>query len=304
MKILVFSENADIAKELLSGIRSFKNEDEATLFTYSEEDFTGFADRVIKSSYPEGVRIEDHAVNAIAELGKEENFDLIVIGSTRRGKEIAPRIAQRLGYPCVTDVIGVFAEGDLEVERYSLSGRTIAREKILKIPAVLSIMPRTFEISEGDETPEVVEREFDAGEQAVKVVGVREKERSGVELEKAEIVIGVGRGIGGEEGIEKVMELKEVIGAEVGSTRPVAYDYGWLPEETMIGLSGKRTKPSLYIAIGVSGQIQHMTGVMNARRIVAINKDENAPIFEYADYGIVGDWREVIPKLIEAFKNR
>jgi|Deesub1362B_J571_1020462.scaffolds.fasta_scaffold00903_7 electron transfer flavoprotein alpha subunit len=304
MNILVFSENDDVVKELLSGFRDLKGSDKVTLFTYSDSDFTGFADKVVKSSFPEDIRLEDHAVSTLSELGKEEGFDLIAVGSTRRGKEIAPRVAQRLGFPCVTDVIGVYLDTDLEVERYSLSGRTIAREKILRIPAVLSVMPRTFEITIGNESPEVIERFGEAGEYVARVIGRRKKEKSGVELEKAEIVIGLGRGIGGKEGIEKAMKLKEVLGGEIGSTRPVAYDYGWLPEETMIGLSGKRTKPSLYIAIGVSGQIQHMTGVMNARRIVAINKDENAPIFEYADYGIVGEWRDVLPKLIEAFRNR
>ncbi len=304
MKILVFSENDDVAKELLSGFRDLKGDEKATLFTYSDSDFSGFADKVIKSSFPEEVRLEDHAVEALSELGRSERFDLIAVGSTGRGKEIAPRVAQRLGLPCVTDVIGVYFEEGLEVERYFLSGRTITREKILETPAVLSVMPRTFEIIRGNESPVVVEGFEGIRKYPVKVLGRKKKERTGVELEKAEIVIGIGRGIGGREGIKEVIELKDVLGGEIGSTRPVAYDYGWLPEETMIGLSGKRTKPSLYIAIGVSGQIQHMTGVMKAKRIVAINKDENAPIFEYADYGIVGDWREVLPKLIDVFRNR
>ncbi len=304
MRCLVFSENDDIAREILSGIRELKGHDGAVLLTYSEEDFSGYADTVVKSECPDNTRIEDHAVSAIARLAEEENFDLILTGSTRRGKEIAPRVAQRLGYPCVTDVIGVYMDDSLEVERYSLSGRTISRERILKLPAVLSIMPRVFEAIPDKETPEVIKREFEMDDAGVRVIEVRRKERTGGELEKADIVIGVGRGIGGEDGIKMAMELKEVLGGEIGSTRPVAYDYHWLPEETMIGLSGKRIKPSLYIAIGVSGQIQHLTGVMNARRIVAINKDENAPVFEYSDYGIVGDWRDVLPKLITALKNR
>ncbi len=304
MKVLVFSENDDIAREILSGVRGLKGGDEAVLLTYSGDDFTGYADRVIKTVCPEDIRPEDHAVSAITRLAKEENFDVILTGSTRRGKEIAPRVAQRLGYPCVTDVIGMFMEDSLVVERYSLSGRTISSEKVLMLPAVLSIMPRAFEIREGEESPEIVERQFEIDGTGVRIIGLKKKERTGVELEKAEIVIGVGRGIGGEEGINRAIELKEILGGEIGSTRPVAYDYGWLPEETMIGLSGKRVKPSLYIAIGVSGQIQHLTGVMNARRILAINRDENAPVFEYSDYGIVGDWKEVLPKLIEALKKK
>ena len=305
MRILVFSEKENVAKELLSGLRKFKGEDRITVLDFSDGDFKGFADKVVKAVKTDVLRTEDHAVTVLSRLGRD--FELIAIGSTGRGKEIAARIAQKLNLPCITDVIAIHWDGSLEVERYALSGRTIAREKA-NPPVVISVMPRTFEVVKGDEKPEIVE--LSEGLEGLKsgnyprILEIREKERSGVELEKAEIVIGLGRGIGGEEGIKKAMELKEVIGGEIGSTRPVAYDYGWLPEETMIGLSGKRTKPSLYIAIGVSGQIQHMMGVMRAKRIVAINKDENAPIFEYADYGIVADWREALPKLIEALKKR
>jgi electron transfer flavoprotein alpha subunit len=299
VKILVFSENESVAKELLSGLRSFKGGDGITTLTYSAENFRGFADRVIKSNLQGDVRLEDHAVSLLSRVARD--FDLIAIGSTGRGREIAARLAQRLNLPCITDAIAIHFNGYLEVERHSLSGRTIARERV-RTPAVITVMPRTFEIVEGDETPEVVELS-EKLEGYTRVLGLREKEKSGVELEEAEIVIGIGRGIGGENGIKKVLELKEILEAELGSTRPVAYDYGWLPEETMIGLSGRKTKPSLYIAIGVSGQIQHMMGVMRARRIVAINRDENAPIFDYADYGIVGDWKEVLPVLIETLKN-
>lgn len=296
MNLLVFSEVDEIARELLSGLRILGGK--KTLFTYSKSDFKGFADKVVRASIPDDSRIEDHAVSALSALAR--GFDLIVIGATKRGEEIAPRVAQRLDLPCVTGVIGIHP-ASLEVERYFLSGRTVARERILSFPAVVSIMPRTFEIMEGDEIPEVEEMEVEETGK-ISVVARRKKEKHGIELEKAGIIVGVGRGIRGKDGIEKAMELKEVLGAEIGSTRPVAYDYGWLPEETMIGLSGKRTKPELYIAIGISGQIQHMMGVMQAKRIVAVNSDENAPIFEYADYGIVGEWREVLPILIGELK--
>ncbi|ADC66440.1 Electron transfer flavoprotein alpha subunit [Ferroglobus placidus DSM 10642] len=299
MKLLVFSDNDEVAKEILSGVRPFK--ERAFVLTYSSESFEGFADKVLRCSISSNIRFEDHAVAAIENVAKMENFDLILVGATKRGKEIAPRVAQRLGYPCVTDVTKIDVGESIVVERMCFSGKTIATIRLSRLPAVISVMPKVFEIEEGNEIPEESQVSVDVSENT-KVIEVIEKEKSEVDLENARVVIGLGRGVGKRENVERLYELKEILEAEFGSTRPVAYDYSWLPEDTMIGFSGKKIKPELYIAVGISGQIQHMIGVMHAKRILAINKDENAPIFEYADYGIVSRWEEVIPKLVEVIK--
>ncbi len=299
MKVLVFSDSDEVAKEILSGVRPFK--ERAIVLTYSSESFEGFADRVLKCNPSSNVRFEDHAVAAIEHVAKRENFDLVLVVATKRGREIAPRVAQRLGYPCITDATKIDLRESVVVERMCFSGRTIATIGLSKLPAVISVMPKVFEVEKGDETPEESQVSVDVSENT-RVIELIEKEKSEVDLENAKVVIGLGRGVGKRENLERLYELKEILKAEFGSTRPVAYDYSWLPEDTMIGFSGKRIKPELYIAVGISGQIQHMIGVMHAKRIIAINKDENAPIFEYADYGIVGRWEEVVPKLVEVIK--
>ena len=133
--------------------------------------------------------------------------------------------------------------------------------------------------------------------------GERFKEsKGGVDLTRAEVVVSVGRGIGKEENIPLVEDLKEALGAELGSSRPVV-DYGWLPHERQVGSSGQVVTPKMYLAIGISGAIQHQVGMKGSDNIVAINKDPNAPIFEIADYGVVGDLFEIVPKLSQSIKD-
>ncbi len=126
--------------------------------------------------------------------------------------------------------------------------------------------------------------------------------RQGADLSVAEKVIGVGRGLGKEADLEMVKELAGLMGAEIGCSRSIAEDYHWMPAESYIGISGAKIKPQIYLTIGVSGQVQHVSGVRDSRIIVAIDKSDTAPIFEAADYGIVGDLYQVVPALIEALK--
>ena len=123
-------------------------------------------------------------------------------------------------------------------------------------------------------------------------------------LEEAEIIVSVGRGFKSREDLSMAFKLAELIGAQVGCSRPIAADLKWLPEEHWVGLSGKKVRPKLYMAIGISGQPQHLAGIMDSKIIVAINKDPNAPIFKYADYGVVEDLYQLVPKLIERLSRR
>lgn len=136
----------------------------------------------------------------------------------------------------------------------------------------------------------------------IRLLERRAKEEKSVNLNAAKIVIGAGRGFGCAENLALARELAAAIGAEVGCSRPVAEEEKWMPKEAYIGVSGVMIKPELYIACGISGQVQHMTGVSQARTIVAVNKDSGAPIFEKCDYGIVGDLNTVLKALIQAFK--
>jgi len=123
-----------------------------------------------------------------------------------------------------------------------------------------------------------------------------------VDITEARILVCVGRGLENQQDMQMVQELAEVLGAEIACTRPIAEEMHWLPEETYIGISGKQVKPDLYIGLGVSGQIQHVSGIRDARVICAINRDENAPIFEVSDLGLVGDLYTILPELIQQLK--
>ena len=135
------------------------------------------------------------------------------------------------------------------------------------------------------------------------MIGRSPRQRGSVNLAEAKIIVCVGRGVGKPEDIKLARDLAEVLNGEVGCSRPVAEELNWLPEELYLGISGKKVKPELYIGLGVSGQIQHVTGIRDSKVIFAVNQDENAPIFEAADYGIVGDLYQVVPKLIEELKS-
>ncbi|MGA2028435.1 MAG: electron transfer flavoprotein subunit alpha/FixB family protein, partial [Syntrophobacteraceae bacterium] len=137
---------------------------------------------------------------------------------------------------------------------------------------------------------------------AVTVISRTAKAREAVDITEAKIIVSVGRGFEKKEDLKLARDLADVLGGEVGCSRPIAEELRWLPEDVYMGISGKKVKPDLYIGVGVSGQIQHVTGIRDSKIIFAINRDESAPIFEAADYGIVGDLYQVVPILIEELK--
>jgi electron transfer flavoprotein alpha subunit len=132
----------------------------------------------------------------------------------------------------------------------------------------------------------------------LKIAAVEEKSRGAVRLEEAEIIVSVGRGFKKKEDLQMAFELAKVLGGQVGCSRPIAADLKWLPEEHWVGLSGKKVKPKLYLAVGISGQPQHIAGILDSRIIAAINNDPSAPIFQNADYGVVEDLYKIVPILI------
>ncbi|MFQ6089954.1 MAG: electron transfer flavoprotein subunit alpha/FixB family protein, partial [Candidatus Bipolaricaulia bacterium] len=150
---------------------------------------------------------------------------------------------------------------------------------------------------------ELIRVELALEEPRVKLARRQGKGEEEVNIEEAETLICVGRGLAEEEDLEMIRELAAALGGEIGCTRSLSFDYHWLEESRTVGISGKRCKPRLCISIGVSGQIQHTMGIMGSKIIVAINKDPQAPIFKVADYGIVGDLYQVVPKLIERLKD-
>ena len=230
---------------------------------------------------------------------------IILIGATKRGKELAARVAAALDTGCMTECLSleVDEEGNLVGERLTYAGSTIATEVSRRSPHIVTIPSRAFEAPEpGEGVGEIVALDVSIPETRVKIVERREKSRGDVDLEGAPIIVSAGRGFKATEDLKILEELAEVLGAKVGCSRPISADMGWMDD--WIGISGRKVSPKLYLACGISGTIQHAAGIRNSQIIISINEDENANIHEISDYSIVGDLYTVLPALIKALKEK
>ena len=240
---------------------------------------------------------------ALHKLAKAEGADVVLLGSTRFGREVAARLSARLNAPCATGCTFVaLEEGKLVIERPVYAGRGVAKQVLPVGPCVLAVAPRTFEKPSAERNGSVRSISIEVPEPKLKVLSVKEKEITGPRLEEAEVIVAGGRGVEKREDFAMLEELAKLLGGTVGCSRPIAEDRGWFPE--WIGLSGKKVKPKLYVAVGISGAIQHVAGMRDSKIVVAINKAEEAPIFSVADYYVVGDLYEIVPALIKALKKR
>jgi electron transfer flavoprotein alpha subunit len=239
---------------------------------------------------------------------KETCAETILIGSNKNGKELASRLAGKINAGCIIDSTNVYLKDKkLTTERVVYSGNAIAVEQFNSKPNIITVPSKVFDPLKKDDkrTGDVTKKKFDVEKSPSKIVKIQEMKTGGVNVEDAEIIVSCGRGFKNKDDIKLVNELADVLkGKTVGCSRPIAADLKWLSEDHWIGLSGHKVKPKLYIAAGISGQIQHIAGMRDSGIIVAINKDPEALIFKSADYGIVGDLYEVIPKLTTAVKEK
>ncbi|MCS7133699.1 MAG: electron transfer flavoprotein subunit alpha/FixB family protein [Candidatus Caldarchaeum sp.] len=242
--------------------------------------------------------------HALSELAKQNGVDIVVVYASKKGNEIAARTAQRLDASYASEVISVERSGDaFLVKRLVLGGGYVASLLLRHRPSVVSIKPASENIVPGDKP--VVERlniVSDAPE--VKFLESIKPEKAHVDLEKAGVVVAVGRGFKKKEDLAMAEELARIIGAEVGCSRPISGDLKWLEEERHIGLSGKRVRPSLYIALGISGQVQHLVGMRDSKTVIAVNTDPNAPMAIESDYFFVADLYKILPTTIESLKKK
>jgi len=305
--IWIYSEDRKLAEELLTlgfDLKESMGQEVGviTLDPENAQEFIGFgADRVVilkgRKNWPEG-----YAAAIAKILGKEE-ASVFIVGATLRGKDIAAKVASFLNAGLVSEALSVKAgEGYLETTRLVYGGLAVATEQTY-LPALVSIAPKSYKSPQfkEDRTGEINEVEVE-DDTAVNLIEICPLVSEGVDLAAAEKIVCVGRGFNQKEDLKIAEDLAHVLGAEIACTRGIAEDYKWLAEERYVGISGQKVKPELYIGIGVSGQIQHVVGIRDSKVIVAINKDENSPIFEVADYGVVGDLYEVVPLLTEALK--
>lgn len=243
--------------------------------------------------------------DALAGAAKECGANAIFIAGTRRGKEIAPMLGAKLKAGVVTLAQSVTSDGGkLTFERLYLGGKTLATEIPTTETVIATFPTRLFEPLAADtsKTGDVKKITPELRESKVKIVQKKPRPDTGVNLEAAPIVVGAGRGFKNKDDLKLAFDLAETMGGQLGCSRPLATDLGWLTDEYWIGLSGKEVKPKVYIAAGISGQIQHTTGIRGSKLIVAINNNKDAPIFKMADYGIVGDLYKVLPALNAAIK--
>ena len=246
---------------------------------------------------------EQVAVKGLEIVCNEARPSFVLVAATRRGREVAPRLATRLGYGCITDALNPrLEEGRIVAERVVWGGNAIAKIST-KDAVVMTIPPKAHEPATGEANPELRPLEVNPGAE-VRVVGRSQKPTGKVNIKDADVVISAGRGFKKKEDLSLLDELAQLLNGVIGASRPLTSDLGWMPEERQVGLSGVTVKPKLYIAVGISGQIQHLTGMRDSKLVVAINTDKNAPIFQECDYGVVGDLYCVIPALIRALRSK
>ena len=242
---------------------------------------------------------------AVAQIASEGEAHTVLIGGSRSGREYSARVAVKLDAPLIEDAISLKDEGGaLQAEHYTFLARVTERVEAAGPIVVVSIKPGAFSPAKPNaEAAEQYDVELNLPAKRITVTGRITEKSERVALADADIVVSGGRGVGSAEGFGELVEgLADQLGAAVGATRAVV-DAGWRPYAEQVGQTGKTVQPKVYIAIGISGAVQHISGMGKSKVIVAINKDAEAPIFKEADYGIVGDVKVIVPALIQELKN-
>jgi electron transfer flavoprotein alpha subunit len=233
---------------------------------------------------------------------------ILLMPRTQIGRDVAPRLAARLGVPLAQDCLEVKIDAstkNLLATRPVYGGNAMATVLCTESPQFATVRPKAYNLlpaearRQGELMP--VQVVLDASMAQTRVISAVKEETEGVKLEEARIVVAGGRGLGGPEGFRPLQELANALGAGIGASR-AAVDSGWVPYSWQIGLTGKTIAPDVYLTIGISGASQHIAGCSGAKCIVAINKDREANIFRYARYGIVGDWQKIVAAVIEVAK--
>jgi electron transfer flavoprotein alpha subunit len=319
-KIWVLAEQRDgvpagIVLELLSAARGFAEVVEAVTWGPRAAASAGLLGRYgctrlydlgdLGASLP-GPKVAAAIARELASDGPEA----ILIGATYDGRDVAARLSARIDRPVLTNVVGIEAgDGDLTTEHAIFGGSMTLRARFSGPgPAIFVVRAKSFAaepLAEPDAVPETLAIEVpDPGaSDGARIVARHEEEASGPKLDEAAVVVSGGRGLGSAENYALISELAELLHGAAGASRAIV-DAGWVPYAHQVGQTGKTVKPTLYIACGISGATQHMVGMKSSKNIIAINKDSEAPIFQIADLGIVGDLTKVIPKLIAEIKAR
>ncbi|WP_210113520.1 electron transfer flavoprotein subunit alpha/FixB family protein [Halorubrum trapanicum] len=237
---------------------------------------------------------------AVSTLAERLDAGSVVVPNSVNGLDYAPALAEALGVPIVTDAVGIEYDDGLTVTREMYGSKVETTVDVAGDRFVLTVRGGEWPPAEGVGDATVESVEVDIPESGARVTGFEEVGGGDVDIADADVLVSVGRGIEEEENLELVEGLADALGATLSASRPIV-DNGWLPKNRQVGQSGKVVTPDVYIAIGISGAVQHVAGMKGSDTIIAINTDPNAPIFDIADYGIVGDLFDVVPELIDEF---
>jgi electron transfer flavoprotein alpha subunit len=270
---------------------------DAEALVFGEADVDGYVShgrRVVHD------RLDEYAPEAWAAAVIELAPDMVVAPGTDRGHEVLAHVAARLGVPLAANVVEAKVEGDaMQLTRQRWGGSLLEEATLTGSPKLLTVAAHVIEARPAGVTTTLDEFRptLDDEHFVVRVTG-REKPSAGVvRLDTARVVVGGGRGVGSKEGFEVLEELADLLGGAVGGSRVVT-NLGWRPHSDQVGQTGARIAPDLYIACGVSGAIQHIVGCKSAKRLLVINKDENAPIVARADWAVIGDLHEIVPAIV------
>ncbi|HEY7923896.1 MAG TPA: electron transfer flavoprotein subunit alpha/FixB family protein [Vicinamibacteria bacterium] len=262
------------------------------------------ADRIVVFDDPAfGSYATESYARALAQATSEAKPSVVLVPFTAMGKDLAPRVAAKIGAGLASDCVALEAkDGRLVARRPMYAGKAYATVEWAGEPQMATLRPNVFPLGPRDagRKADVVRASVDTSSRA-KATGVTATAQGKVQLSEAQIIVSGGRGLKGPENFHLVESLAEALGAAVGASRAIV-DAGWVDHQLQVGQTGRTVSPSLYVACGISGAIQHLAGMSSSKYIVAINKDKDAPIFKVADYGIVGDLFEVLPRLTEAAK--
>ncbi len=316
MKSLAFSLNIQDLGELITALRSL-NIREKDIYVVAPDDIiknekNRKLGRVkiipLRSTIPEIIVYSKAVAESLWNFSQDNNVEIMLFAADRLGKEIAAYIAQFAEVDHLSEAQKLYwtDEGYLGGERNILSGKVIVEEVLTRKPYVATIMPRSYSSAEfKDEAIVSGEIYIDINKyNKLKILKAESARKESIDIESAKIIVSVGRGFKKKEDLKLAFDLAKLLGAEIGCSRPIAADLKWLSEDHWVGLSGHKVKPDLYMAIGISGQSQHIAGMKDSKLVAAINIDKGAPIFSNADYGIVGDLYKVVPLLIKELKRR
>jgi electron transfer flavoprotein alpha subunit len=250
-----------------------------------------------------GAYATESFARALAQAVSETQASVVLVPFTAMGKDVAPRVAAKLGAGLASDCVALsLNDGRLSARRPMYAGKAYARVEWEGTPQIATLRPNVFPLAAPDATRQAkVSRSTGDASARARVTAVKAAAAGKIQLTEAQVIVSGGRGLKGPEHFHLVEELAEALGAATGASRAVV-DAGWVDHSMQVGQTGKTVSPTLYVACGISGAIQHLAGMSSSKFIVAINKDADAPIFKVANYGLLGDVFEILPKLTEAAK--